>query len=128
MSSSSLLVFKDSQGNEDQYTLKLPQDMLTWRVDAFLDFLTQGHDSRTPAGYLAEPIEALHFEHLRLLVLKPEWTFNRLLGFSQQGRQLGPADSFDDGTSCLHQFENTPACWPCTLVLQFDIQPSFSPT
>jgi hypothetical protein len=95
MSSSSLLVFKDSQGNEDQYTLKLPQGMLTWRVDAFLDFLTQGHDSRTPAGYLAEPIEALHFEHLRLLVLKPEWTFNRLLGFSQQGRQLGPDDSFD---------------------------------
>ncbi len=95
MSPRSLLVFKDSQGNEDQYTLKLPQGMLSWRVAAFLDFLTQDHESRHTAGYLAEPIDALHFEHLRLLVLKPEWTFNRPIGFLQLGRQLGPEDSFD---------------------------------
>jgi hypothetical protein len=95
VSPSSLLAFKDSQGNGDQYTLKLPQNMSTWRVDAFLDFVTQGHSSRQPAGYLAQPIDALHFEHLRLLTIKPEWTFNRPIGFVQQGRQLGPEDRFD---------------------------------
>lgn len=95
MSPASLLAFKDGEGNGDQYTLKLPQTMSTWRVDAFLDFITQGHSSRQSAGYLAQPIDALHFEHLRLLTLKPEWTFNRPIGFVQQGRQLGPEDRFD---------------------------------
>ena len=69
--------------------------MTVWRVDAFLDFIAQGHLQRQQAGYLAQPVDALHFEHLRLMLTAPEITFNRPISFAQHGHSLGLADGFD---------------------------------
>ena len=95
MTAGRLLVFKDCEGNGDQFSLQLPADMTVWRVDAFLDFIAQGHLQRQQAGYLAQPVDALHFEHLRLMLTAPEITFNRPISFAQHGHSLGPADGFD---------------------------------
>ncbi|MCH8217025.1 MAG: hypothetical protein IH892_09660 [Planctomycetes bacterium] len=95
MTSSALLILKDRKGNGDQYTLQLPADMATWRIDGFLDFVTHGHAQRQQAGYLAQPADPLHFERLRLMLTKPEITFNRPITFAQHGHSLRSTDCFD---------------------------------
>ena len=95
MTAGRLLVFKDCEGNGDQFSLQVPADMTVWRVDAFLDFIALGCSPRQKAGYLAQPIDTLHFEHLRLMLTTPEITFNRPITFSQHDHSLGRGDSFD---------------------------------
>ena len=95
MTAGRLLVFEDRDGNGDQFSLQVPADMTAWRVDAFLDFIAQDQWQRQEAGYLAQPIDTFHFEHLRLMLTAPEITFNRPITFSQHDHSLDRGDSFD---------------------------------
>ena len=86
------LIFQDTCANHAVYALAVPDTMATWRMGAFLEFMSMGSDAVAAEGFLVEPVCPLRHESFRQLVSAPASTLNRPVSFVQNDRILTPDD------------------------------------
>jgi len=91
------IVFADRCANRDQYILAVPTKMNRWRVSALYDFLEKPQSLTGEYGYIPVPLDSLHFEQFRQLVVAPERTMSPPPILIQNGEILGGEDEIAIG-------------------------------
>ena len=89
------LVFADTQGNGLQYRFDVPDKMDTWRLDAFLDFMTCSGREMAAGDYLPRPVDSLRHESLRRLLCAPASLLSPPVCFWQNGLKIRDGGRFD---------------------------------
>ena len=90
-----LLVIKHHAGNGDLFFLRQPAGSEKWTMRGFTEFLRCPAHQRASEGFLAEPIDAMHFETLRQLFLQPQAAYFRPRGFFQNDQLLSLDHTID---------------------------------
>ncbi|MDC0065441.1 hypothetical protein OAK15_03165 [Verrucomicrobia bacterium] len=83
------IIFADRCANRDQYILAVPEKMIRWRVSALYDYLQKPQSLRGEYGYIPTPLDSLHFEQFRQLIVAPELTMSPTPILIQNGEILG---------------------------------------